>query len=70
MRKISKWAVIDTGARPNFGCRGKLPSTEVHIKYGDEPIISDVNGRALKIVSTATLFVWFSSYVFKVEFYV
>lgn len=70
MRKIWTCEVLDTGAGPNFVCLSRLPSTEVHIKPGDKPVISEVNGRALNIMGTTNLFVILGAYEVKDKFYV
>lgn len=40
-----------------------LPIKGVHIKSGDKPLISDLNCRALNIVSITALFVIFGTYI-------
>lgn len=42
----------------------------MHIKSGDNPVISDANGRSLNIVGTTTFFVRFGVYMVEVYFYV
>lgn len=67
MRTIRTCDVLHTGAGLNFVCRSHLQRTNVHIKSGMNPFISDANSCALNIVGTTTIFVRFVSYEVKVN---
>lgn len=57
--------VLDTGAGKKFVSRTYLQRTEVRIRTGTRPLISDTNGRPMNIEDVKTLFVYFGKFFVK-----
>lgn len=62
---LTVFAVLDTGASPNFFHRDRLPKGTEHIRTGETPPINDSNGLPVTIVGTVSLYILFGSYVAK-----
>lgn len=67
---VGKIAVLDTGPGTNFYQVLKVLDEVFMRKIGVEPNISDKNGNLMEMSGTASLLLFFGTYVVKTDFYV